>query len=116
MIGHAEGGSPVKLTSVRSTRRPAVAAALVALAVVAALVASGSAPARSTTKPANTSPPTISGQAQEGKTLTASPGTWSGTTPMTFSYQWRRCNKHGDNCSDIGHAGDQTYTVRGDDV
>ncbi len=38
--------------------------------------------------PSNTSPPTISGVAQQGNTLTASSGSWSGTSPITYQYSW----------------------------
>jgi hypothetical protein len=38
--------------------------------------------------PGNTSPPTINGTPQQGDTLTASPGAWSGDTPMNYSYRW----------------------------
>ena len=38
--------------------------------------------------PSNTGVPTISGSPQAGQTLTAGPGTWSGDTPMTYSYLW----------------------------
>ena len=34
--------------------------------------------------------PTISGSLQVGDTLTVSGGTFSGTTPITYSYQWKR--------------------------
>ena len=34
--------------------------------------------------------PTITGTIAVGSTLSCSQGTWSGTTPMTFSYQWLR--------------------------
>src|SRR5256885_735892 len=41
--------------------------------------------------PVNTSLPTVTGTAQVGQTLTASPGSWSGTQPISYAYQWRRC-------------------------
>ena len=40
--------------------------------------------------PANTALPTVSGGTLEGSTLTAANGTWTGTTPMTFTRS-RRC-------------------------
>ena len=68
--------------------------------------------------PANTSPPTISGTAEVGQTLTANNGTWTGTEPIVYSYRWRRCNAQGANCVDLsgGVANDRTYTVRNADV
>lgn len=41
-----------------------------------------------TVAPSNTAAPSISGTPQAGNTLTASPGTWTGTTPITYSYAW----------------------------
>src|SRR5205807_2465495 len=40
--------------------------------------------------PANTTLPAISGISEPGHTLTTSNGTWSGSTPMSFGYQWLR--------------------------
>ncbi|HEV7363838.1 MAG TPA: NPCBM/NEW2 domain-containing protein, partial [Solirubrobacteraceae bacterium] len=51
--------------------------------------------------PANTSAPTTSGPARQGQTQTTTNGTWSGATPMTFKYQWRRCNSAGAGCVNI---------------
>ena len=45
-------------------------------------------PPPSATPPSNTGPATISGTAEQGQALTASPGSWSGTTPMTYTYAW----------------------------
>ena len=67
------------------------ATVVVGLAATAAFVGlTRPADASSAAAPSNTSPPTISGSAVEGQTLKADPGTWSGSTPMDFTYQWRR--------------------------
>jgi fibronectin type 3 domain-containing protein len=66
--------------------------------------------------PSNTSPPTISGNAVIGQTLTGDNGTWSGTEPISYSDQWRRCDQSGNNCSDISGATAQTYTLVGSDL
>jgi hypothetical protein len=65
--------------------------------------------------PVNTALPTVSGTAQEGQTLTASPGTWSGN-PTTTTYQWQRCDSTGANCSAISGAAFGVYTAQTADV
>ena len=89
-----------------------VAAALAAVAAFGL----GQATAASTAKPSNTSRPTISGTAEEGRTLTASTGTWTGTPPISFDYQWQRCDSAGAACSLIAGATNQTYTLVQADV
>ena len=64
--------------------------------------------------PANNSPPTITGTAQAGSTLTATLGTWSGNPQPTLSAQWQTCQEAA--CTDIGGAIGTTYTVRAGDV
>jgi pentaxin family protein len=66
--------------------------------------------------PASTSPPTVSGTPQAGSTLTASPGSWSGTAPIIYALQWQRCNSTGGSCTDIGSATARTYTLGASDV
>ena len=83
--------------------------------VLLMLVGTGSATA-AVTKPRNTVRPTISGVAKQGEVLTADPGTWTGTQPITFTYQWRRCDSNGANCSNIIGATSKTYTLTSVDV
>ena len=55
--------------------------------------------ATSSGAPTNVSPPVISGSTQQGQTLTASTGSWNGTQPLSYSYQWYRCDSGGNNCA-----------------
>jgi hypothetical protein len=63
--------------------------------------------ANSSVLPATTAPtlpgsvPAPSGQAQVGQTLTAATGTWVGTQPIAYGYQWLRCDQSGANCTVI---------------
>jgi len=65
--------------------------------------------------PSNQVPPTISGNAKQGKTLTAAPGTWS-NSPTGYAYQWERCAAGDSGCSGIAGATSATYQAAGGDV
>ena len=95
--------------------RPLVIAAVSALALAILAAAGMAATSRGSVAPANTQPPVVSGTPEVGKDLTTTNGTWSGTTPLSFSYQWRRCDKTGGSCADISGATDNTYTLKGAD-
>src|SRR6266511_1001237 len=58
--------------------------------------------------------PVITGDPTEGSTLTVSEGEWTAGSPVSLSYQWRRCTTGG--CVDIARADAATYTVVLDDV
>jgi hypothetical protein len=91
----------------------ALASMLVVLAAVGLAEVADSAPQ---TAPSNQSPPAVSGTPEEGKTLTTSDGTWTGTAPITFAYSWRRCDENGGSCSQIGGATSKTYVLKKVDV
>jgi len=66
--------------------------------------------------PTSTSPPTIGGNADDGQTLSAGDGSWSGTGPLTPSYQWQRCDAGGQNCADVPGATGATYQLGSNDI
>jgi hypothetical protein len=65
--------------------------------------------------PTNTVAPVVSGTAQEGQTLTASNGTWTGA-PTSFGYQWQDCNTSGKSCANIVGATASTHQLASSDV
>ncbi len=58
--------------------------------------------------PVNLAPPTIWGAAQEGQTLNASKGGWSGS-PTSYGYVWSRCDASGGSCAAVSGATAATY-------
>lgn len=64
--------------------------------------------------PKNTATPPIlpGGTNQVDQTLSVATGTWAGSTPIAYTYSWRRCNPVGDpeSCLPINGATAATYT------
>src|SRR5919106_233809 len=67
-------------------------------------------------RPVNTREPSISGSAVVGSRLTANRGEWVGNTPITYAFQWLRCNPAGQVCAEITDSTDNTYLVAAPDV
>ena len=95
--------------------RRVVIASVAALALAVVAATGMAATSGSSAAPANTKAPVVSGTPQVGKNLTTTTGTWSGTTPFEFTYQWRRCDKAGGSCVSISGGTASTYTVVGSD-
>ena len=105
---------------IRNRKRRMLFGALIGMATTLALVVglgvfAGAGAASSAAKPKNTSPPTISGTAQENDTLTADRGNWS-EHPTDYNYFWTRCDKNGGSCSNISGANSLKYTLTSVDV
>ncbi len=62
--------------------------------------------------------PTIEGDPMEGGLLEADPGTWDGTTPIDFSFQWLRCEEFEglETCDPIEGATEARYVPAVPDV
>ena len=105
----------------RSSRAPAVAGLVPILVVCALLVPSGDGVAAAASPPSNTAEPAISGTAEQGRTLRTSNGSWSGTQPISFAYQWVRCGADGGrpdggNCAIVSGATSRDYRLGAGDV
>jgi len=88
-----------------------------AVVVSAFAIFAGAGIAAGQAKPVNTSPPTISGTPQEGKTLTGDRGNWDNVNTSTdFNFFWMRCGKNGGSCSNISGAHSRNYTLVSVDV
>ena len=71
--------------------------------------------------PGNTAEPAIGGRAEQGRTLASSTGSWTGTQPLAFAYQWVRCGadggrSDGGDCTIVSGATDRRYRVVRADV
>ncbi len=66
--------------------------------------------------PVNTAIPLVTGSALVGTVETVQPGTWVGRQPISFSYQWLRCNNAGGECAAIAGATGRSYRLTSADV
>jgi hypothetical protein len=66
--------------------------------------------------PTNTALPTIGGVLQDGSLLSASTGTWSGSEPISYAYQWQLCNALGKACEDIEGATGSTLKLNPSEI
>jgi hypothetical protein len=70
--------------------------------------------------PTIASRPAVSGVTQQGSPLSATIGTWDGTNtsdfPITYAYQWDRCDRTGAACASIPGATTPTYVTTADDI
>ncbi len=94
----------------------AVAAAVATAGAAFAAVLAGDSYAQAAVAPSNAARPAISGTPANGNTLTANRGRWNGTAPITFRYQWLRCNAQAEGCVTIPGATTTTFVVSGADV
>lgn len=62
--------------------------------------------------PVNLEMPTISGTARHNALLSGTNGTWRGSMPITYSYQWERCGSGPAQCVEIPRATEPEYVVR----
>ena len=64
--------------------------------------------------PVNTVLPAISGTATAGQVLSTTNGTWTSSSPVSYTYRWRRCSAGV--CANIGGANSSSYTLASADV
>lgn len=76
---------------------------------------SGTAAVEPASPPGSIELPTISGLPQDGRTLTATTGTWS-DSPAGYAFQWQHCDQDGGDCSPIAGAVGGTRELTGSDV
>lgn len=65
--------------------------------------------------PEDASPPALSGTPTAGQTLTASTGSWDGTKPLSYAFQWERCDA-ADGCAAITGATAASYAASSADL
>jgi hypothetical protein len=96
-------------------------AVVTALALSALVLPAAQGVAAQATPPSNTGEPAISGRAEQGVRLSASRGTWTGTNPISYAFQWVRCGADGGepdggNCTIISGATGDRYRLTSADV
>lgn len=74
-------------------------------------------PASSRGVPRSTAEPVVSPATPVvGQVARSTTGEWAGEQPMTFAFQWLRCDANGNSCLTLVGANDDAYTVREGDA
>jgi hypothetical protein len=66
--------------------------------------------------PQATGRPSVAGVLEQGRRLTGRSGTWLGSGPISYGFQWYRCDATGGHCSSIRGATRSGYTLVARDV
>jgi len=77
------------------TAHPRLGAIVVSAAVALLVLPSAQSIAAPAAPPRSTAEPVVSGRAEQGRTLSATRGSWTGTGPITYAYRWVRCPQDG---------------------
>ena len=80
--------------------------------VATSLILSGTSPAA----PTNTIAPILVGTPQDGNTLNAGPGAWTGSAPIGYAYEWERCDSSGASCVEVAGEASDRYLLTSADV
>jgi hypothetical protein len=100
---------------------PALAASVLTLALGVLVLPSAQGLAAPASPPRATAEPVISGRAEQGRTLSASRGSWTGTGSISFAFRWVRCPQDGgradgSNCVFVQGATSSSYRLAAADV
>jgi len=113
-----DGSTPIETTNATATHEYSTAGTFTATLTVRDNHAATSAPAtlqisvsNPLSIPQNVTLPTVEGTPRVGQTLTANTGTWGGSEPLDFTYQWLRCSTTAASCVPIIAATGSTYTL-----
>jgi hypothetical protein len=65
--------------------------------------------------PSNTVLPLVTGTASQGRTVSASSGSWTGS-PTSYAYKWEDCSSSGASCTSVSGATSNSYVLASGDV
>jgi hypothetical protein len=111
-LGEVDVGSTLRIEAIATNKNGSTSA----VSEPSGLVAAAPDPAPAVIPPSPITSPTITGTPQQGQTLTAEAGSWDGTPPLVYAYQWQRCDSSGSGCADVDGAIGQTYALASADV
>jgi hypothetical protein len=77
------------------TRTAVLATLALVLGLGALVVSSADGTAAPAAKPTNLREPDVDGRAEQGRTLSASRGSWTGGERISYAFRWVRCNRDG---------------------